>query len=225
MRAIQANVFTAVPADTSVTSTAIPCAFLTRLSAIATIAGITASNEIQLLTIDATGGNFTLSFDGQGPTSAITYDPNDPDQLATDVTAALEALSNIGSGDVDVSVNEAGTIITVEFVGALAAANQAQMTASGAGLTGGAGTITPSTSQVGGTAVDTSLKLQVTNADPTDPNPSWLDYPSAAVSFTADATKSFSMVDTLIFSQYRLVYTRTAGSGGTLTVKTCAQGF
>jgi len=52
--------------------------------------------EIQLIYNDATGGTFTLSFDGQGPTASINYN----DTAAT-IKTRLESLSNITTVDVD----------------------------------------------------------------------------------------------------------------------------
>lgn len=89
-------------------------------------------NEVQTITLDGapTGGTFTLTFDGQ-TTSAIAYNAS-----AATVDAALEALSNIGSGDVTVA-GSAGGPWTVTFGAAMAAVNQPQMTGNGASLTGG----------------------------------------------------------------------------------------
>jgi hypothetical protein len=56
-------------------------------------------NEQQRMWHDHTGGTFTLSYDGQGPTSALDWDAT-PDEIET----ALQALSNI----VDVTVSGSG---------------------------------------------------------------------------------------------------------------------
>ena len=89
-------------------------------------------NEVQTVTITGTptGGTFTLTYSGQ-TTSAIAYNAS-----AATVDAALEALSNIGAGDVAVT-GSAGGPWTVTFSTALAATNVDEMTASGASLTGG----------------------------------------------------------------------------------------
>ena len=94
--------------------------------------GSAAVNEVQVVTLTggATGGTFTLTYSGQ-TTSAIAYNAS-----AATVDAALEALSNIGAGDVSVA-GSAGGPWTVTFATALAATNVAEMTASGASLTGG----------------------------------------------------------------------------------------
>lgn len=72
-----------------------------------------ALNEIQTLTITGspTGGSFTLTYDGQ-TTDSISFDAT-----AADVQAALEALSNIGPGNV---ICDGGPLpdneVTIEFV-------------------------------------------------------------------------------------------------------------
>ncbi|MFN3151381.1 hypothetical protein [Bremerella sp.] len=103
-------------------------------------AGGNAANEVQIVTLPGSpsGGTFTLSFQGQ-TTSNLTYD-----ESAADVEAALEALSNIGSGNVTVS-GAGGGPWTIEFIGSLAGTDVGQMTGSGANLTGG--TVTVSTVQ------------------------------------------------------------------------------
>lgn len=90
------------------------------------------TNEVQLvaLTRNPTGGTFTLTYAGQ-TTGAIAYNAS-----AATVLAALEALSNIGVGDVAVT-GAAGGPWTVTFTGALEESNVAEMTGSAASLTGG----------------------------------------------------------------------------------------
>ncbi len=91
-----------------------------------------ASREKQTVTITGTptGGTFTLTFGGQ-TTAAIAYNAT-----AATVEAALELLSTIGQGNVQVT-GSAGGPYTVEFVGQLQNTNVAAMTADGASLTGG----------------------------------------------------------------------------------------
>lgn len=91
-------------------------------------------NEVQTLTITGTptGGDFTITYAGQ-TTSAIAYNAS-----AATVDTALEALSNIGAGDVTCTGGPLpGTAVVITFTGALAETNVALMTADGAGLTGG----------------------------------------------------------------------------------------
>lgn len=109
-------------------------------------------NEVQTVTISATGGTFTLTFGGY-TTSAIAYNAT-----ASAVQTALQALTSIGSGNVTVS-GSAGGPYTVTFVGDLGLTNVAQMTGSGASLTGGAGTVTIATT-TGGAAPDDSWTLK-----------------------------------------------------------------
>lgn len=94
----------------------------------------TGTHEVQTVTITGTptGGTFTLTYAGQ-VTAAIAYDAT-----AAAVLSALEALSNIAVGDVVVTGGPGpGTPYVVTFGGALGAADVAQMTANGTGLTGG----------------------------------------------------------------------------------------
>jgi len=73
-----------------------------------------------------TGGTFTLTYNGQ-TTSGIPYNA-----AATAVQTALEALSNLAPGDVEVTGGPGpGTPFSVVF------ANGGTLTASGSGLTGG----------------------------------------------------------------------------------------
>lgn len=94
-------------------------------------AGGSSANETQVVTLPGspTGGTFTLTFQGQ-TTAAIAYDAS-----TSSVASALEALSNIGSGDVTVT-GSAGSW-TVEFTSALAATDLGQMSGNGTNLTGG----------------------------------------------------------------------------------------
>lgn len=89
-------------------------------------------DEVQTVTITGvpTGGTFTLTF-GVNTTTGIAYNAS-----AATVQAALVALASIGANNVVVT-GVAGGPYTVEFTGTLGFANQASMTASGAGLTGG----------------------------------------------------------------------------------------
>ena len=127
-----------------------------------TLTSDSATDEVQTVTIAlATGGTFTLTFSGQ-TTSAIAYNAT-----AAAVKSALEALSNIGVGDVNVA--KVGSVWTVSFAGALADTNVAQMTANAASLTGEVGdtpTVTVATSTGGGTGY---TPVGVVVDDETDP--------------------------------------------------------
>lgn len=102
-----------------------------------------ALDEIQLVTIDATGGTFTLTYSGQ-TTAAIAFDAT-----AAAVENALEALSNIGVDEALVT-GAAGGPYTVTFAGTLAGLDLTQMTASSALLTGGSAAAIVQTLQNGG---------------------------------------------------------------------------
>lgn len=114
--------------------------------------GITEETQTVTVTGAPTGGTFTLTFSGQ-TTAAIAYNAT-----AAAVQAALQALSNIGAGNVTVSGN-AGGPYTVVFAGALANTDVAQLTAT-ASLTGGTTPgVTVATSTAGGAALDTPVGL------------------------------------------------------------------
>ena len=100
-------------------------------------------NEVQLLTVDATGGTFTLTYDGQ-TTAAIAENA-----AASAVQSALVALSNIGTSDVSVT-GSAGGPWEIEFTGTLANTDVALITTGAGSLTGGAGTAVIATIQDGG---------------------------------------------------------------------------
>jgi hypothetical protein len=89
-----------------------------------------AVSEVQTVTITGvpTGGDFTLTFNGQ-TTGDIAFDA-----AAAAVELAIEALSNVGAGNATVT-GSAGGPYTVTFGAALG--NVPQMTADGSGLTGG----------------------------------------------------------------------------------------
>lgn len=103
------------------------------------------TNEVQTLTITATGGTYTLSFGGQ-TTTAIAYNAN-----AAAIQAALAALSTL-SGSGDVVVAGAGPF-TITFGGRYAGINTAAVTVATGSLTGGTATI--ATTTPGGTGAGT----------------------------------------------------------------------
>jgi hypothetical protein len=112
-----------------------------------TVAGAAspATDEVQTITLDggavATGGTFTITYSGQ-TTSALAYDAN-----GATISAALDALSNLGDGDC-VATGTLNDGITLTFSGAgVAATNVAAVTVSVASTTGtsaDAVTVTPS---------------------------------------------------------------------------------
>lgn len=103
-----------------------------------------AQNEIQTATVGGspTGGTFRLALDGK-PTAALAYNAS-----AAVVQAALEALPNVGAGNVGVALS--GSVYTVTFQGELANQDIPLLTLFSNNLTGGSSpTVTPATTQVG----------------------------------------------------------------------------
>ncbi|WP_169542094.1 ThuA domain-containing protein [Solirubrobacter soli] len=91
----------------------------------------------------ATGGTFTLTYDGQ-TTAPLAYN-----STAAQVDAALEALSNIEADEIQTSGGPVQTAnVNVFFRRGKQQADQAQITADGAALTGG--TVATTTAQAGG---------------------------------------------------------------------------
>jgi hypothetical protein len=100
------------------------------------------TDEVQSVTEGGSGlTSFTLTYSGQTTASIAAA------ATAAQVQAALEALSNIGAGNVSVT-GSAGGPYTVTFQGTLADTNVAQMTST---PTGGTGTVTVATVTGGGT--------------------------------------------------------------------------
>ncbi|MFC6090870.1 hypothetical protein [Saccharothrix lopnurensis] len=105
------------------------------------------SNEKQSLTLTGgpTGGTWTATYSGQ-TTAGIAHNAT-----TTTVRTTLEALSTVGVGNV--AVTGAPGAWVVEFKNALGGANLAQMTASGASLTGGSSpAVAVATTTAGGAA-------------------------------------------------------------------------
>jgi hypothetical protein len=90
--------------------------------------GFLGKDEVQQLSITATGGTFTVSFEGQVSTP-IAFDAD-----AATVQSALEALSTIGAGNVTVAGGPGS--YTVTFAGVLGDRNVTQLVVSPGGLTG-----------------------------------------------------------------------------------------
>ena len=95
------------------------------------VSTITFLNEKQVVTItNATGGTFTLGFDGQ-TTSAIAYNAS-----AATVQAVLCALSTIGASGVSVTGND-GSPYSIEFIASsLKGLNVSTLVLNGDNLTG-----------------------------------------------------------------------------------------
>lgn len=100
-----------------------------------TTSAITAgTNELQLIVSNATGGTMDVVYSGQ-TAAGLAWDIS-----TSALTTALEALSNIGVGDV--LVTGAPGAWYVEFQGALAETNVGQMTVVNTSLTGGDAAVT-----------------------------------------------------------------------------------
>lgn len=102
------------------------------------------TNEVQSLTISATGGTYTISWGGE-TTEAIAFDAT-----AAEVAGAMNMLGGL-AGCVS-ATGAAGGPYTITFGGDLAGTNVAQITTTATNLTGGAGTATPATVTAGSTA-------------------------------------------------------------------------
>jgi hypothetical protein len=114
--------------------------------------------EVQQVTVDATSGNWTLSFLGQ-TTANI-----DSEATAATVQSALEALSNIDPGDVTVTGNPGGRY-TITFQGRYTTEDVGQLVATNVSLAGGGATATVTTTQPGGANPCMSeVHLPATNA-------------------------------------------------------------
>jgi hypothetical protein len=127
------------------------------------------TDEVQTVTEGGSGlTSFTLTYSGQTTASIAAA------ATAATVQAAIEALSNVGAGNVSVS-GSAGGPYTVTFQGTLADTNVAQMTST---PTGGTGTVTVATTTAGGTEGTGGLETAA-----------GLLFSSTKVPNTADTTK------------------------------------
>lgn len=115
------------------------------------------TNEVQTVTISATGGTFTITF-GANTTTALAFDAT-----AAAVQNALGALGSIGHGNI--GVTKAGSVYTLTFKGTLAATNVAEVTTTATGLTGGAGTATPATTVAGVAGIQSASGSEAAAAD------------------------------------------------------------
>lgn len=132
---------------------------------------VLARNEQQTITVNATGGNFTITFAGQ-TTAAINAN-----ETAANVKLALELLSNVELDDIAVarsgSVN--AYVYTLTFQGQYAATDVGAVTTAAGALTGGTGTAAVATTVVGVGVTANTFSYAKTNAD----------IPSAAATGTA----------------------------------------
>lgn len=115
-------------------------------------------NEVQRVNLaHATGGTFTLTYAGQ-TTGNVAYNAT-----ANTVKLALEALSNIGVGDVAVT-GDAGGPYLVSFTGTLSGTNVGVMIANGDNLDGTAPAIVITTVRAGVAAVNEVQTLTISGS-------------------------------------------------------------
>jgi len=110
-------------------------------------------DEVQRLTIEATGGDFTLSFEGEttDPIGVVSTEPSQP--KADEAQEKLEMLTGIGAGNVAVhgryDVSAAKGTYAIAFTGALAETDVTQLVADDEGLTGTSETASVATATQG----------------------------------------------------------------------------
>ena len=157
--------------------------------------------EQQLLTFTGqpTGGTYTLAWNGQ-TTSAIAYSTGLGTDLAATIRAALEALSNINPGDVEVTAETQSQhggvwywdVFRVLFTGQYAGINVSQMTVGTNGLTGGTApslavtTLTQGAVNAAEAPVNEVQVLQVSWSSP------WIPTGTIAVTFSGQTTTEMS---------------------------------
>jgi len=109
------------------------------------------TNEVQILTPGGTisGGTWTITYSGQ-TTSALAYNAT-----AATIQTALEALSNVGAGNIAVTGGPISSgVVTLTFQNDLGYQNVAAVTVGTGSLTGSSPTLTPSTTTQGATGTD-----------------------------------------------------------------------
>lgn len=176
------------------------------------------TDEVQSIFNGATGGTFTISFDGQGPTAAIAFNA-----AASVLETELELFSNID----DVTVTGAGTVGDPWIITFLrpGKSNIAQITANDTNLTGGTptSTIATDTAGVASSVIDTnSFTLGISGYEP----PWELDFTSAGTEdFEFVVTKTDAGAGVIRIDKYEyLVLLPTFHKGATLTVEVLVTG-
>lgn len=111
-----------------------PVAFDTTLSKWVVWSAIVREEEVQTITIDATGGTFTVTFDGE-TTGALAWNIS-----AANLLAALEGLSSLQAGDITVTLDTLVYTITFLGTGRYGYVDVPAITTNPASLTGGGGT-------------------------------------------------------------------------------------
>jgi hypothetical protein len=141
-----------VPGASPWTLSADIVAFNREISALTTAGAGT--DEVQTITIDATGGTWIATFNGES-TAPLAFDIT-----GANLQVALRALTTINGANVTVT-GDGPYVVT--FIASLAATNVSLITTNAAGLTGGAGTavVVETTPGVGATAVAARSGLEV----------------------------------------------------------------
>ena len=206
-------------------------AFTAPAATIATVTtGVAPVAEVQTITVDAAGGTFTITYDGQ-TTSALAYDIS-----AADMETALDALSNIADGDVEVTgwPWDAGgnTPYTLTWLASLGA-TVATPTTDDALLTGGAGTAVVAVTTPWVTGVQEVQTIQITGGGGTftitfsGQTTSALPYGSSAATVQAALWALSNIADndvivTLSGTTYTLTWLATLGNVATPTATVTA---
>ena len=128
-----------------------------------------ATNEVQTLTETGspTGGTFTITFNGQ-TTAAIAFDAT-----AAAIQSALEALSNVSSGDITAGGGDLdSTPVTLTFAGNYAATDVDLVVIDDALLTGGTSPAVTPTETTPGVSAKTAEILTI-GSDISDQEYSW----------------------------------------------------
>jgi hypothetical protein len=135
---------------------------------------VTSASEVQSLASNGgSGGTFTLTFSGQ-TTAPIAYNATN-----TVVQSALQALANIGTGNVTVSGGPANTTaLVITFTGALANQPESLITSDITAVTGGTGGLVTRTTA--GASSDTYYGIDLWHEDSMNvaPKPVLLTLPS-----------------------------------------------
>lgn len=130
----------------------------------------TGNNEVQTLTVTATGGTMTFNFGAAGPSTAVNFNAT-----AAQVLAALVALSTIGVGNV--TVTGAGPYV-ITFQNQLGDFDQAMLVVNVGSLTGGSASFAETTKGSAGTP-GVYYPYLSTNTDGTQFPKCFLEYPCA----------------------------------------------
>jgi hypothetical protein len=146
-------------------------------------------NTIQTVTIDAGAGRFKLALTHLGGTETTGWLPWDA--TAAQMRQALEALPNIGNGNV--TVGKVGLVYTIQFVGKRKSFPVPAFVPTSE-LTGGAGTATVAVTQAG------SQKASNITRNPGYQNP----YFSFAIGFRDSADSSFVLCYNAVVNNLRI---------------------